>query len=42
MPGTHPREFATLEDSEEFYVGLGKGARDMLCLRTRLQAETTL
>ena len=35
MPGTHPREFATVEDSEEIYVGLGKGARDMLGLRTR-------
>src|SRR4030095_13163644 len=40
MPGTHPHEFATLEDSEEFYVGLGKGARNMLCLRTRLRDDT--
>jgi hypothetical protein len=39
MPGTHPREFATSKDSEEFYVGLGKGTRDMLCLRTRLRDD---
>ena len=39
MAGTHPREFATFEDSEEFYVGLGKRARDMLCLRTRLRDD---
>src|SRR5262245_47382279 len=39
MPGTHPREFAAFEDSEEFHVGLGKGARDMLCLRTRLRDD---
>src|SRR4029453_15466847 len=39
MPGTHPRELPTFEDSEEFYVSLGKGARDMLCLRTRLRDD---
>ena len=39
MPGTHSGEFATFEDSEEFYVGLRKAARDMLGLRTRLRDD---
>src|SRR5262245_34716682 len=40
MTGTHSGEFATFEDSKEFHAGLGKDARDVFCLRTRLCHDT--
>ena len=37
VPGTHPDKLVAFENSEEFDVGLGKGARDLFRLRACLR-----